>query len=344
MKPDQSINIENYEPFVLDYLEGNLNKLQECALMAFLEKNPSIKAEMEDLMQGGIEEVRLEAPILSMSDKTELYHRSNFIVDKKIGKRILIYGIAACFSVLLGIGIFKKYQFIPQNHGFSDAVAVLELEKTSDSIDSIVYTETLADSLILRQASASPPCMKHSDTKQTIALNESKVNKVAMSNEAIAECKPRVQTSEKPMEQEPQNIEIIVPKIQIITPKIEIHTGIFKTPELKTLTLPQDSFSLQNEFQHIEPTKPSIIEQQILADISKDSLLLPFKLPEYLEDFENYAMSTPRAKIKNIARKIISVFYHKKNEIEYALYKYEKSFENLSDNISGRQKNENTKK
>lgn len=39
------INIENYESFYLDFLEGNLNKSDTAILLAFLEENPSLKVE-----------------------------------------------------------------------------------------------------------------------------------------------------------------------------------------------------------------------------------------------------------------------------------------------------------
>lgn len=39
------INIENYESYYLDFLEGNLNENDTALLLAFLEENPSLKVE-----------------------------------------------------------------------------------------------------------------------------------------------------------------------------------------------------------------------------------------------------------------------------------------------------------
>ena len=39
------ININNYEEYVIDYFDGNLNSLEEEALMSFLNRNPQLKEE-----------------------------------------------------------------------------------------------------------------------------------------------------------------------------------------------------------------------------------------------------------------------------------------------------------
>lgn len=56
----QEINIENYEAFYLDYLEGNLSNELEASLLAFLEENPSLISD-DDLL-----DVRLTEPAATM--------------------------------------------------------------------------------------------------------------------------------------------------------------------------------------------------------------------------------------------------------------------------------------
>ena len=43
------VNIHNYEAFYLDYLEGNLNKADTETLFRFLDKNPQLKNDSEDI-------------------------------------------------------------------------------------------------------------------------------------------------------------------------------------------------------------------------------------------------------------------------------------------------------
>ena len=44
------INKHNYEEYLLDYLEGNLSREVAGEVRAFLEQNPDIKAESEELL------------------------------------------------------------------------------------------------------------------------------------------------------------------------------------------------------------------------------------------------------------------------------------------------------
>ena len=75
------INIENYEAFYLDYLEGNLDEGQTSALLLFLEQHPELKIE-EELPAFGQEEGALLDPAflagLKMFDVTETINESNY--------------------------------------------------------------------------------------------------------------------------------------------------------------------------------------------------------------------------------------------------------------------------
>ena len=54
----------NYEIWIIDWIEGNLGEAEEARLMAFLEKNPDIKEESDLLLK-----TRITAVDLQMSNK-----------------------------------------------------------------------------------------------------------------------------------------------------------------------------------------------------------------------------------------------------------------------------------
>ncbi|MCB9223740.1 MAG: hypothetical protein R2780_03800 [Crocinitomicaceae bacterium] len=58
----EKINLNNYEAFFLDYLEGNLSAQQEFELLDFLEKHPDLKAELDM----DLDEVKLDPVSISM--------------------------------------------------------------------------------------------------------------------------------------------------------------------------------------------------------------------------------------------------------------------------------------
>ncbi len=64
---NESINIENYEAFFLDYLEGRLSEEKEKELFFFLEAHPGLKAEME-----GYEELHLSPAKEGFNHKDKL--------------------------------------------------------------------------------------------------------------------------------------------------------------------------------------------------------------------------------------------------------------------------------
>ena len=61
------INIENYEAYLLDYLEGNLTEREEQELLRFLDAHPGLKGSLEDY-----ETVRLSPPEVSYEKKHSL--------------------------------------------------------------------------------------------------------------------------------------------------------------------------------------------------------------------------------------------------------------------------------
>jgi hypothetical protein len=76
------INIENYEAFYLDYLEGNLNETETNCFLKFLEENPHLKIENETLPSMIIEDnEQLSINIkhsLKVFDATEVISNQNF--------------------------------------------------------------------------------------------------------------------------------------------------------------------------------------------------------------------------------------------------------------------------
>ena len=61
------INRNNYEVFLIDYLDGTLDTVMEAELLLFLETNPDIRKELE-----GLENASLEAPAIPFTEKNLL--------------------------------------------------------------------------------------------------------------------------------------------------------------------------------------------------------------------------------------------------------------------------------
>ena len=66
------INHNNYEAYLIDYLEGNLSAEQEKALQAFLDQHPELAAELEDMSL-----YQLKAPNLTFENKDALKKNSD---------------------------------------------------------------------------------------------------------------------------------------------------------------------------------------------------------------------------------------------------------------------------
>jgi len=63
----ETINIHNYEAFFLDFLDGNLSESEMKELSRFLQKNPSLKEELDSF-----EEITLEPSNIKFENKQEL--------------------------------------------------------------------------------------------------------------------------------------------------------------------------------------------------------------------------------------------------------------------------------
>jgi len=75
-----SINLNNYEVYLIDYLDGNLSVEVEKELMLFLEKHPEIKSEFENF-----EEITISDEAFVFDDKDSL-KRKNITATKNINE------------------------------------------------------------------------------------------------------------------------------------------------------------------------------------------------------------------------------------------------------------------
>ena len=68
------INRDNYEAFIMDYMEGNLSPSQEDEFLKFMDANPDIKEEMLEW-----EEVKINPPRDIYFQKKEILKKTNTI-------------------------------------------------------------------------------------------------------------------------------------------------------------------------------------------------------------------------------------------------------------------------
>ena len=81
------INKENYEAFLIDYLDGNLNDEMKLMLENFLDDNPEIKAEFEEFENISLAPINIafENKAMLKQDKSEAYFDA-LIIDDVEGK------------------------------------------------------------------------------------------------------------------------------------------------------------------------------------------------------------------------------------------------------------------
>jgi hypothetical protein len=76
MKPDRT----NYQIWLTDYFDGNLSAMQEAILFAFLEENPDLKEEMNDLLT-----LRLEPGQIIFAGRDDLKKNPSELTDEQFG-------------------------------------------------------------------------------------------------------------------------------------------------------------------------------------------------------------------------------------------------------------------
>lgn len=103
---DANVNMENYEEYILMYVDKELSKAEVDALMNFLEKHPELKTELK----------AYEATVVTTTDTISYPEKDQLL--KTAPKAIRLgnckyYAAAAC--VLLAAGIFAIMQMRHQN-------------------------------------------------------------------------------------------------------------------------------------------------------------------------------------------------------------------------------------
>jgi|GEM_PF-4412015 len=159
------INISNYEEYVLDYLESNLDADQRQAFQSFLEANPAIREEIEDLL-----EYSLEPTAVVYEEKKKLKRRSIIFSGLPYG----IYAIAF-FIVLGGVGVILSNGILWNREETKNDI---QLNKKSSKIAIDEKIVVLKDSLTtstpkLAEETASASKNSYSDS---IKVTSNKIN------------------------------------------------------------------------------------------------------------------------------------------------------------------------
>jgi len=92
MKKHPLIDLKNYEIFVIDYLDGQLSKAEETALLAFLDQHPDLKDEFNGLELATLEPLTIEAgfkqelkktPVIKVAGIDENNYETFFIASEE---------------------------------------------------------------------------------------------------------------------------------------------------------------------------------------------------------------------------------------------------------------------
>lgn len=118
------MNLENYEKYALDYLEGQLTSEQKMVFELFLQDHPQIKAELEELA-----EIRLVAnPAVKYPDKSKLYRNGNIRPFP-----LFRWGVAASVLLLIGFGLFyRKWEQVEFSSDRAEWTAATEEKPISE--------------------------------------------------------------------------------------------------------------------------------------------------------------------------------------------------------------------
>lgn len=128
------INIENYESFYLDFLDGNLNENDTVVLMAFLEENPSLKVDDSEFAYFSSEE---SAQLDDFSKSLLKFQGFDHIIDAQNIEYFLIASVEKQLSEEKARGL---QQFLIENPSF---LVDLQLYERTQLIadNSIFYPE-----------------------------------------------------------------------------------------------------------------------------------------------------------------------------------------------------------
>lgn len=118
-----SIHIDNYEAFYLDYLEGNLNEADTALLLDFLQSHPELQLEDESL-----EYLAAETPAV-LDDSTKLFLKFPDTRVTITAENIELFLVALVENQLAEEKIAELRQFLLQNPSFERELHYYQLTK-----------------------------------------------------------------------------------------------------------------------------------------------------------------------------------------------------------------------
>ncbi len=128
------INIENYESFYLDFLEGNLNENDSAALMAFLEAHPDLMVDEDALAY------LPEAEFVALDNQSKMGLKFPD-TDQKIGlNNIEIFLIASVEQQLTDAKSKELQVFLKANPSYMDELSLYQRSRLQADL-SIVFPE-----------------------------------------------------------------------------------------------------------------------------------------------------------------------------------------------------------
>jgi hypothetical protein len=123
------VNMDNYEEYLLLYADGELGEAETKELLAFIDRHPELKAEMD-----------MYAATKLVPDEAIVYNGKEQLLKKAPTTRTInfqngwIYGAAAaCVLILLTIGLINRYTEI------SDSAPIAQTTTEEKNIDTAVY-------------------------------------------------------------------------------------------------------------------------------------------------------------------------------------------------------------
>lgn len=130
------INRQNYEVFIVDYLDGNLGPVESAELLLFLELNPDIKKEMEGL-SGAIPD---QEPMPEYPFKEALKPAYDTDAVHITGENNTYYFIAYHEGDLSETGMQNVNEYLSKNPEFLSAFEAFRMSRLS-SDSRIKYPE-----------------------------------------------------------------------------------------------------------------------------------------------------------------------------------------------------------
>jgi hypothetical protein len=277
----RNINKINYEQFAMDYLEGNLSGdlLQE--MNTFLEKNPAIKKELDEM-----DLFYLEADESVVFEEKETLLQP--VPSRKIFFFIPIFLIASCLLV----GMFISVLFFTNNNSFENKIAVEEKNSIEINEDNIINNDNKIIEKIKNNESLIPKkTIEESIKKNNISNKSLPTNtpkKYLNDEQPIANNKEKNTPvyQEKPTVEKPKYISPIIPEKpenQAIAnnnndkpeDKIEKYQPIRETAMIAAINLEpvDDAFSIKIQLESMIAVTDKITEPKKQSRLARIGLI-----------------------------------------------------------------------